>query len=1308
MTDVEILHLLNKRINNCLRKDQYRLRAALKRVEANDLDGKNQVEDQSQVRLEQRIDQSIALREQREQSVPHIHYPDLPVAEKAAEITEAILDSQVVIISGETGSGKTTQLPKICLAAGRGRAAYIGHTQPRRIAAWTVAQRIADELGGKLGDVVGYKVRFHDQVRPHSLIKVMTDGILLAETRSDRFLDNYDTLIIDEAHERSLNVDFLLGYLKWLLPRRPDLKVIVTSATLDTDEFSAHFDKAPVIKVGGRSFPIETRYRPIPDKSEKDSISPEYRALLNAITEIREQEQGDILVFFSGERDIREAAEILRKHGDHHNEVLPLYSRLNVRDQQRVFEAHRQPRIILATNVAETSLTVPGVRAVIDFGKARISRYSFRTKLQRLPIEPISQASANQRAGRCGRLGPGICVRLYSEEDFNERPAFTEPEILRTNLAAVILQMTTLRLGDIQSFPFLAEPDHKMIRDGIKTLIELNAFSEHERITNLGKQLAQLPIDPRLGRMLLAAKSEQCLTEMCVIASGLSLQDPRERPVDQAKAADEKHAEFAVDDSDFLSFLSIWQRFEDNKKHLSNRKLRQYCRDHFLSYRRLLEWEDIHHQLLQIIKGQMGLVLNAEPAEYDAIHRAILPGLLLFVGMRDETVEYQGLRNKKFYIHPGSGLFASKPKWVVCAEQIETSKLYARNVAKVKPAWIESSARHLSKRELFDAHWSRKQKRAFVYERIVLSGLVLVPRRKIPYDSVDKKAAREIFIRSALAQMDFSSQADFFVHNHKLIESVQYLQHKRRRPDLLVSDEQLYEWFDARLPNTVWDGYTLDKWLAGVNKTELNHLKLSINDVLEIEQPEKINNLYPDEITVGSHHFKLAYRLEPGHPNDGVTVIIPLHQLAQIDPAVFQWLVPGLLRDKVCGLIRSLPKSLRKHFVPVPDYADRCLQQLETGIGSLHQQLATLLKQSINIHLQAAMLDENALDDYLRMNFIIVDKNNKTIASSRNLQALQAQLMGDAGKAFTAIAETALESKVSREWVFGQIPRKHESSKNAMEVSGYPALTTHPDGVTVSLYETELLADYHHRNGLIHIIGLQLGKEIDYLRRKILTDIKTPLLYNQLSELPKAIELSGRQINDYYTDIVSLIIDATFLQNNADIRSQQAFETTFLEFNNQLILTAHQIQQQVAEVLQTHQQIQAQLTAKNIPQLMANDIQQQLDRLFYQGFLRQIPAQQLTQFPRYLKAIAYRLEKALENSVRDEHAISELHSVWNPYWSAVSEADGRQKIPPAMDEFRWSLEEYRVSLFAQQLKTAYPVSKKRLEKKWSQRVADRV
>lgn len=1305
MITAKDLHYLNKRIDSCLFKDQYRLRTELKRLKSDHEHDHQQIDQSFLTQIAQRIDKSVAICEQRTQSIPGINYPDLPVIDKSTEIVRAIQSNQVVIISGETGSGKTTQLPKLCLEAGCGKSGFIGHTQPRRLAARTVAQRIADELDSKLGDLVGFKIRFHDQVRPHSLIKVMTDGILLAETRSDRFLEHYDTLIIDEAHERSLNVDFLLGYLKWLLPRRPDLKVLITSATLDTDAFSSHFDSAPVIKVGGRSFPIDIRYRPVPDQQEKkDSVTPEYRALLNAITEIREQEQGDILVFFSGEREIREAAEVLRKHGDHHNEVLPLYSRLNARDQQQVFKPHRQPRIILATNVAETSLTVPGVRAVIDYGKARISRYSFRTKLQRLPIEAISQASANQRAGRCGRLGPGICIRLYSEDDFNDRPMFTEPEILRTNLAAVVLQMTMLRLGDIHSFPFLAPPDHKMIRDGIKTLVELNAFNEKERITHLGKQLAQLPIDPRLGRMLLAAKSENCLTEMCVIAAGLSIQDPCERPVDQAKAADLKHAEFAVKDSDFLGLLNIWQQFQQNKKHLSNRKLRQFCRDHFLSYRRLLEWEDIHHQLLQVIKGQMRFSLNSEPAGYETIHRAILPGLLLFVGMREEQSEYVGLRNKTFHIHPGSSLFQNKPKWIVCAEQVETSKVYARSVARVKPAWIEHSARHLSKRELFDAHWSRKQKRVFVYERIVFSGLVLVPKRKIPYDSCDKASAREIFIRSALVQMDFSCQADFFIHNQQLIESVQYLQHKRRRPDLLISDEKLYEWFDARLPENVWDGYTLDRWLKNTDERQVAQLKLNLDDVIEIDDYEQLNQLYPDHITVGEHIIQLKYRLEPGHQEDGITAIIPLHQLSQINPVAFQWLVPGLLRDKICGLIRSLPKSLRKQFVPVPDYADACLQRLDFGSGSLHSQLASILRQSSNAHITTDMLDENALEDHLRMNFKIID-HGKTIASSRNLEALQARFMDDAGKAFTTIAESALKSKISREWVFGDIQNKHQINDNHRQVTGYPALTKHKDGVTLVLYETEQLARYHHRFGLIHLLSLHLKKEIDYLRRKILTDIKIPLLYNLL---PEKKEITGNHSNDYFKDIIMLIVDTTFLLNNPDIRTRQDFECLLNNHKNQLILTANEIQQQIGEILQIRQIIHSRLEGKEIPQLIRDDIQQQLTRLMYKGFLADIPAHQLKQFPRYLKAITLRLDKAIENVVRDERAVIELQSVWEPYWNTISETDTSKTIPPAMDAFRWSLEELRVSLFAQQLKTAYPVSRKRLEKQWSERSATRL
>ncbi len=1247
-----------------------------------------------------RIEKSIESRNRRQQSKPGIHYPDLPVCDKVNDIISAITAHQVVIICGETGSGKTTQLPKICLQAGRGIQGLIGHTQPRRIAARTVASRIAEELGSSIGDTVGYKIRFHDRTRSNNLIKVMTDGILLAETQADRFLNEYDTLIIDEAHERSLNIDFLLGYLKWLLPRRPDLKVLITSATLDTKAFSQHFDQTPVIAVGGRSYPIDIRYRPIADRAEKDSISAEHRALLDSVAEIREQESGDILVFFSGERDIREAAEILSKHGQRQNEILPLYSRLNIKDQQRVFEKHKQPRIILSTNVAETSLTVPGVRAVIDFGKARISRYSYRSKLQRLPVEPVSQSSARQRAGRCGRLGPGICIRLYSEEDFNQRPEFTEPEILRTNLAAVILQMTVMRLGDIQSFPFVEAPGHKMIRDGIKTLIELKAFNDNERITKLGRQLARLPVDPRLGRMLLAANEAGCLTELSIITAGLSIQDPRERPVDQTKAADKAHQSFIHEDSDFLGLLNIWNSYLDKKARLSNRKLRQYCRDNFLSYRRMQEWHDIHCQLLEIVKGQMKFVFNAELAHYDAIHRAILPGLLLHVGMREDSVEYQGLRNKRFFLHPGSVLFESKPKWVVSAEQTETTRLFARTVAKVKPSWIESCARHLSKRELFDAHWSRKRKRVFVYERILLSGLVLVPRRRIPYDTCDRTASREIFIRSALVQMEFSCQAEFFKHNRALIEAVEYLQHKRRRPDLMVSDEQLFEWFDARLPQTIWDGHTLDQWLAKSSHEQTEALKLSINDVLKTEQSEHINRLYPDQFKCGEHSVQLQYLLEPGHQLDGVSAVIPLHQLSQLNPLQFQWLVPGLLYDKLCGLIRTLPKALRKQFVPVTDCARECQEQLEFGCGSLHEQLIASLKSRSNVHLTSAMLDENGLDDYLRMNFVIVD-GDQTLGVSKDLEALQRQFMGDAVKAFSNVAETVFNSDISREWTFGEIPDKLSSRLQSDQVSGFPALTAHRQGVRIELYETEKLAHYQHRNGLICLLGFSLKKELDYVRRKILTNVQAQLQYNLL---PANTSGTGSQHTDYFEEIYTLILAATFLEDGIEIRTQQQFEAVFNEHKSKLIQNANDIQQLLVEILQSRQSVIQKINQKQMTKDVSNDMIQQINCLFYQGFLSQTPFPQIKQYPRYLKAMHYRMDKASENIWRDQQALAELHTLWEPFWNSVTNSTIHQLTPPAMDTFRWSLEELRVSLFAQQLKTAYPVSIKRLEKQWHERI----
>ncbi|MDD5035819.1 MAG: ATP-dependent RNA helicase HrpA, partial [Methylococcaceae bacterium] len=853
-----------------LRKDQHRFRRTLDRLRADAKAGKDINTPLEE--LQTRLSESVAARTARVAAIPELNYPeDLPVAEKKDEILKAILENQVVIVCGETGSGKTTQLPKICLEAGRGISGFIGHTQPRRIAARSVAARIAEELKQPLGHAVGYKVRFHDQTSPHSLIKLMTDGILLAETQHDRFLDQYDTLIVDEAHERSLNIDFLLGYLKWLLPRRPDFKLIVTSATIDPQRFSRHFNDAPIVEVSGRTYPVDIRYRPVACAEDDETEGEEQRAILQAVDELHRESPGDILIFLSGEREIRETAESLRKHHPVDCEILPLFSRLSNAEQEKIFKPHHKRRIVLSTNVAETSLTVPGIRAVIDTGHARISRYSHRSKLQRLPIEKISQASANQRAGRCGRIGPGVCIRLYSEEDYQKRPEFTDPEILRTNLAAVILQMKALGLGDLSDFPFLEPPDERMVRDGVKTLQEINAIDAQRRLTEIGKNLSKLPVDPRLGRILLAASDENSLTEVAIIVAALSLQDPRERPADKQQAADQKHARFKDENSDFLSLLKLWNDFEEQKKHLSNSKLRQYCQVNFLSYLRMREWEDIHKQILQVGRGELNLRFNQASSEYGEIHRPLLIGLLANIGFKQEQSEYLGARGLKFQIFPGSALFKVRPKWILCAEQVETSKVYARSVARIEPEWVERCGAHLIKRQYYDPHWEKKSARAAVFERISLFGLNILAGRRVPYENVDPKAAREMFIRSALVEMEYDSKAPFFIHNRELLAAADYLQQKGRRVDLVADEEWVYQFYDQRIPTEVVSGVTFETWRKQAEKQNPQRLEMTREDITRKEDEALDAHNFPDELKIGDLRLSLEYRFEPGHEDDGVT-----------------------------------------------------------------------------------------------------------------------------------------------------------------------------------------------------------------------------------------------------------------------------------------------------------------------------------------------------------------------------------------------------------------------------------------------------
>nr|MDQ3959737.1 ATP-dependent RNA helicase HrpA [Pseudomonadota bacterium] len=894
-------------------------------------------------RLEQAIQSSIRQLERRAQTLPQAAFPEeLPISARRDEIARALNEHQIVIICGETGSGKSTQLPKLCLALGRGISAMIGHTQPRRIAARTLAMRIASELGSELGQAVGYKVRFNDRIGPDTYIKLMTDGILLAETESDRWLEHYDTLIIDEAHERSLNIDLLLGYLKTVLPRRPDLKLIVTSATLDPERFSRHFDNAPIIEVSGRTYPVEVRYRPLYSQDENERDRSLEQAILEAADEISKIDRGDILVFLPGEREIRETAQALRKHHPPDTEILPLYARLSAAEQNRVFQPHNRRHIVLATNVAETSLTVPGVRYVIDTGLARINRYSPRTKVQRLVCEPIARASADQRKGRCGRQSRGICYRLYAAEDFEARDQFTDPEILRTNLASVILRLKSLHLGEVEDFPFIDPPDSRYVKAGYKLLEELGAVDEARQLTTSGRQLARLPLDPRLGRMLLAGQTEHCLAELLIIVSALSVQDPRERPLEASQKADEAHRPFADERSDFLWYLNLWRFYEEQARHLSKNKLRTLCTAHFLSYRRLQEWQDIHRQLKTLIHD-LGFNINAVPADYAAIHRALLTGLLGNIGFKTEKNEYTGARGIKFSIFPGASLFKKAPAWIMAAEIAETSRLYARTVAKIEPEWIEQVAGPLLRRSYSEPHWEKRAGRVQALERVTLYGLTLVAKRKVDYTRIDPVECRRLFIQAALVEGDYETRAAFFQHNRAVLEQIEDLQHRLRRLDILVDERDRFDFYDQRLPEGVVCAKTFERWRT---QAEGQDPKLLYMDRAQLLQAHgQTADRYPDALNVAGMALPLSYRFEPGHEADGVTVTVPVVILNQLDPARFDWLVPGLLKEKITQLIRSLPKSLRRHFVPIEHYTEACLKQLKPADQSLTASLAAQLQQ---------------------------------------------------------------------------------------------------------------------------------------------------------------------------------------------------------------------------------------------------------------------------------------------------------------------------------------------------------------------------
>lgn len=1301
---------LHGRLDACMLADRWRSRAQLRRLEEALKTGK--AIDKDVDRLCTDIERACARPETRRSRKPRIEYPpELPVSQKREEIARAIESNQVVIVCGETGSGKTTQLPKICLEIGRGIFGQIGHTQPRRIAARAVANRVAQELHTPHGDVVGYQVRFTDRSNPDNLIKLMTDGILLAETQSDRFLNAYDTLIIDEAHERSLNVDFLLGYLKQLLPKRPELKLIITSATIDAEKFSRHFDNAPVIEVSGRLFPVDVVYRPFDEDDEDahDIDLPE--AIVNVVDELTSQSaSGDVLVFLPGEREIRESAEALRKHhpeGQHSRrvEIFPLYARLSATEQERVFSPGGTRRIVLATNVAETSLTVPGIRYVIDSGLARVNRYSFRNKVEMLQVEKISRASANQRAGRCGRVMSGVCVRLYSEEDFNARTEFTDPEILRSSLASVILRMQALRLGEVSEFPFVDAPAAKAIADGYQLLLELGAVSEQHRLTSIGRQLAKLPIDPRIARMIVAGEEFGCLKEILIIASGLSVQDPRERPIDKQEAVTQAHSEFVDERSDFLSYLLMWNWFGDAIRHKqSNRKLVQNCHARFLSYLRLREWRELHGQLTGLV-SEIGWRPNEKDARYEETHRALLTGLLGNIGNKsDDAGGYLGARGIKFVIHPGSALKKRKPKWLMAAELMETTRLYSRCVAQIDVQWIEKLASHVARSSYREPHWSRDAGNVVASEQVTVYGLIVVPRRQVLYGPVDAVAARELFIRGALVGNDVNSRAPFLEHNRRIIEQVIELEHKSRRHDVLVDESAMFDFFDERVPEDIWNWASFEKWRREAERDNREYLFLKRADLMRHSAEQVTVDLYPDSIEIAGHRLVLSYRFEPAHVMDGVTMTVPLSALNQIDERRCDWLVAGLLRDKVTELIRGLPKGLRKHFVPVPQVVTTVLGSMKPEPRPLTQVLAETLKRKIGIDVPLEALQAVELPDYLRMNFQVVDDNGEELAMGRDLVALRSELGVKARRSFTASAASDFERTGLRRWDFDELPEIMEVDRGGSRVLGFPAIVDEGDSVAVTLVDTELEAERATRKGLRRLLRLSLPEQFKYLMRNLPGLPEMSLRYALLLE-DQGVRGNKASVGERLRDVlIEATCDRAFFVDAEPVRDRKAFDARVVKAKVRIVEVANELCRLTGDILAQYQVLRARLDDARWsawPRTVA-ELRAHLQLLLPEGFIVEVPFERLKHVPRYLQAAGARLDKLASNPDRDADWQQQLARFRQTYTTRLEQDRLRGVNDPKVEEFRWMLEEVRVSLWAQQLKTPYPISFKRLEKYWSE------
>lgn len=1225
----------------------------------------------------------------RKEHVPDFEYPELPVSEKHAEIADAIRNNQVVIVAGETGSGKTTQLPKICLEAGRGREGMIGHTQPRRLAARSVASRIAEELQCELGSHVGYKVRFHDQVNENSYIKLMTDGILLAEIQNDRMLMQYDTLIIDEAHERSLNIDFILGYLKQLLPKRPDLKLIITSATIDPQRFSRHFNNAPIFEVSGRTYPVEVRYRPWQEEEDGDPL----QGLFNAVDELCEEGLGDILVFMNGEREIRDTADALRKRNLRDTEILPLYSRLSNAEQNRIFSPHAGRRIVLATNVAETSLTVPGIRYVIDPGTARISRYSYRTKVQRLPIEPVSQASANQRKGRCGRVAAGICIRLYSEQDFLGRPEFTDPEILRTNLASVILQMLALGLGDMSRFPFVEAPDSRHIKDGLRLLEELGAVTgtfegkSVLRLTNSGRQLSRIPLDPRLARMVLAAPQFDCLEEVLIITSALSIQDPRERPLDKQQASDEAHRRFEDKDSDFTAFLNLWRYVQEQQDALSQNQFRKQCQKDYLSYLRLREWQDIHYQVRQATR-ELGLTINQNPADYQPIHSAVLTGLLSHIGCKDvEKSEFSGARNARFMIFPGSGLFKKPPKWTMVAELTETSRLYGRIAARIQPEWVEPLADHLIKRHYSDPRWSKKAGAVLASEKVTLYGLTLVSQREVQYGQIDPVVSRELFIRRALVEGDFETRHKFFAENRKLLLEIEALEAKSRRRDILVDDETLFQFYDAHIPEDIVSSRHFDQWWRKASQENPELLNFEREMLLKGDTSHINEHDYPNSWHQGKLKFRLTYQFEPGDAADGVTVHIPLPLLNQVEPIGFDWLIPGMRHELLVALIKSLPKQVRKNFVPAPNYADALIASISPEQGPLLDAVERQLKRMTGVSVDRESWDLAAIPPHLKMTFRVIDEHRKKIAESHDLPELKEQLRDRVQQTLSQVADNDIEQEGLTIWSFGSLPQEYSQKRGGFEMKAYPALVDQKDAVAIQLFDSAAAQQAAMWAGQRRLILLNVPSPIKYLQEKLPNKAKLGLYFTPFGK-----------VTDLIDDCIACGCDELIRQYGGLSWNEESFlkqkEIIRGELNDAVVKIAEQVEQILTLAHGIRKRFKGKMTLELA--FAHSDIQAQLDKLIYRGFVTDTGAERLPDLLRYMHGIERRMEKIPVDPNRDRMYMLKIQQAENAYQQLVGKLPKGAVIPAEIKAVRWMIEELRISYFAQVLGTPYAVSDKRV------------